>query len=217
MLYSGDMNVDEVRRLYNDEHLGAREIGERLHKTVWQVIKFMKKNGIKRRKCNETLRYVISRQPKSFKKKTILTNEETYLYQAGLMIYWGEGVKVRGTTVDLANSDPNMVKIFLSVLRNIYRVNEARLRVLLYCYANQNVEDLKRYWSNLLKIPLNQFIKPYVRSDYKVEKTNKMPFGVAHVRYNDTKLHWEITQDIAIMVSRLTSSWGGRVDKYTGL
>jgi len=131
---------------------------------------------------------------------------------------WGEGVKAAGTTVDLANSDPLMVTLFLLMLRKIYQVTESKLRVLLYCYGNQDIQKLKIFWSSQLHIPMKQFIKPYLRQDYQPNKSHKMPYGVAHIRYNDTKLHWEITQDIAIMSRHLLDiCWDGRVDKYTSL
>jgi hypothetical protein len=199
------MDVDEIRKLYYVDHLSSAEIGKRLGKTVWQVLKFMKKNGLKRRKCNESLTFVFNRKPKSYDKKKVLTASEQELMSAGLMIYWGEGAKSEGTKVDLANNDPAMAQVFLTMLRRVYRVRESRLRLLLYCYANQNVENLINFWSKLLKIPTHQFIKPYVRKDFKPEKVNKMPHGVIHVRYCDKKLLGEISQDIAIRAMSLLS------------
>ncbi|MEK6881506.1 MAG: hypothetical protein AABY22_17925, partial [Nanoarchaeota archaeon] len=43
---------------------------------------------------------------------------------------------------DLANSNPNVISLFIKMLRQIYGVNEKRLRVYLYCYENQNPEDI---------------------------------------------------------------------------
>jgi hypothetical protein len=205
-MYSRNMEIDEVKRLYEVEHLSAREIGEQLHKTVWQVIKFMKKHGLKRRKCNESLRFVLDRQPKSFHKKTSLSPTDKALFQAGLMLYWGEGVKSGGVTVDFTNSDPKMAKIFINMLRSIYRVNEKRIRLLLYCYPNHNIYLLKEFWSKLLAISSQQFIKPYVSKNYQKDKINKLKYGVIHIRYNDTKLFCELSRDIDIMANRLLAS-----------
>ncbi|MBU1045954.1 hypothetical protein KJ616_02430 [Patescibacteria group bacterium] len=113
------------------------------------------------------------------------------------MLYWAEGAKPnaakRSWTVDLANSDPRMIMLFLRFLRTICRVDKKRLRVFLYCYANQNIDSLKQYWHNITHIPLSQFTKPYVRKDFIQEKTGKMPHGLIHIRYNDKKLILQIS------------------------
>jgi len=198
------MNIGEVRQLYYREGLSAREVGERLGKSVWQVIKFMRKNQIPRRQASETQRIQFQKRPLSYQKKQRLSQLEYRLHEAGLMLYWAEGVKSGQSTVDLANSDQRMIVLFLRVLREIYRVNEGRLRVLLYCYQNQDVSRLIRFWSGLLNIPKHQFIKPYVRRDFDLNKTNRMPHGLVHIRYNDKRLYSQILEDIDIIVSDLS-------------
>ena len=81
-----------------------------------------------------------------------------------------------------------MIKLFLKFLRNICGVDEKRLRVQLYCYSNQRIEDLKKYWYKETDIPISQFIKPYVRNDFLPEKIGKMKYGLVHIRYADKKL-----------------------------
>jgi hypothetical protein len=216
VMYTEYMKVDEVKQLYYVDKLTAREIGERLHVTVWQVIKFMKKHDLPRRRSNESWGYAFSRKPLSFLKKQGLDRKETELLIAGLMLYWAEGTKTAGVTVDLANSDPKMIVLFLTMLRHIYRVDESRLRVLIYCYSDQNVEELSRYWQRLLKIPKKQFIKPYIKQVTRISKRT-MTYGLVHVRYNDKRLFAEIHKDIAIIADGMLESWDGRVDKYTSL
>ena len=110
------------------------------------------------------------------------------------MLYWAEGGKSLGKywSVDLANSDPEMIEVFLKFLRVICRVDESRLRVQLYCYANQDIEKLKEYWYKVTSISKNQFIKPYVRKDFRIEQKDRMKYGLIHVRYNDKKLLYQI-------------------------
>lgn len=202
-MYSRTMDVDEVKNLYYQDGLSAREVGEHLGKTVWQVIKFMRKHNIPRRRAPETQHLQFLRSPLSYQKKTKLNKREQKLYLSGLMLYWAEGVKSSSSTVDFANSDSRMVKLFLKMLRKIYQVNESRLRVLLYCYSNQNKNHLIKYWSKQLKIPKSQFIKPYVRQDYKESKKGKMPYGLVHVRYNDKRLLARVIKDIDIIYSTI--------------
>ena len=112
------------------------------------------------------------------------------------MLYWAEGSKRGKNTVDFANSDPKMIQLFLHFFRSIYQINENKLRVLLYCYANQPVPILIEYWSNVTGIPIGQFTKPYVRSDYQIAKSDRMPSGMIHVRYNDQRLLDQLKSDI---------------------
>lgn len=110
-----------------------------------------------------------------------------------------------------------MVKIFLATLRRIYNVSEERLRVLIYCYGNQNPDNLISYWSKALRLPHSQFTKPYIRWNYDERKKHKMPHGLVHVRYNDKKLFMQIIRDIDIISTTLIARWDGRVAKYTSL
>lgn len=130
------------------------------------------------------------------------------------MLYWAEGSKRNKSTVDFANSDSHMAVIFLKMLREIYGVKESRLRIFIYCYSNQNVEDLKNYWSSLLKVPLGQFTQPFVRQDFKREKTGQMPHGLAHIRYSDSRLLSKIKSDIGIISSKISRD-GGAVNHTT--
>ena len=102
------------------------------------------------------------------------------------MLYWAEGTK-KGDTVDFANSDPKMIKLFMRFLREICGVAESRIRVYLYAFDNQNIVALKRFWSKITHIPLAQFTKPYIRKTDGKTKNQKMPFGMIHIRYNDKR------------------------------
>ncbi len=193
------MTIDEIQDLYYKQQLSAKEVGKQLNVTVWQVYKFMKKHNLPRRSSKETFGYTYARLPLTFSKKTSLTHQEEKLLISGLMLYWAEGAKNTGAVVDLANSDPKMIAVFATFLRKIYQIQEQKLRVLLYCYQNQNESELKTFWSQLLKIPQEQFLKSYVRQDFDPTKINKMPYGVAHLRYYDKKLYSQIQKDLDII------------------
>jgi len=190
------MPLDKIKYFYWKKGLSTREVGKLLGISQWSVISKMRKYKIPRRKPAETLRIQFKKSPLSFNKKITLTAVEAKLYSAGLMLYWAEGAKAQHGIVDFSNCNKQMILLFLSVLRKIYRVQESRIRVLLYCYANQKVESLIDFWSRELKILKSQFTKPYVRNDFKFAQIDKMPFGLVHVRYNDKRLHKQILEDI---------------------
>lgn len=199
IMYSWTMTIDNILNLYTNQGLSTREIGEQLGNTPWQIIRILKKYGVQLRSSAETQRIQFNRSPLSFNKLSSMIQRTKSLYEAGLMLYWAEGGKSNNGVVDFANSDERMVCIFLSMLRNVYRVTEDKLRVLLYCYKNQDVDKLIRYWSNKLSIPSQQFTKPYIRQEYNEKKIHKMERGLVHIRYNDTRLLMRILADIDII------------------
>ena len=195
-------NKDEVIEGYNSG-LNASKLSDKYDISIWSIYKLLKKHGVQRRTPAQSNKLVYDNKPLTFNKKINLTRDEEVLFNAGLLIYLGEGSKRADCTVDLANSNPEMVKIFLKFLRDIYRVNESKLRVLLYCYSNQNVDQLVEYWSSLSNIPREQFSKPYIREDYSREKYGRMEYGLVHIRYSDTKLMSLIKKDMSNLIDLL--------------
>ncbi len=192
-----DHQLDEIKKFYYIDKLSMREIAEKLSISIDAIVYFMRKHHLKRRDFSEINRLRFENKVPSFKIRPINSVYLKELKAIGAMLYWGEGYKSeKGSIVDFANSDPKMILIFLNFLRNIYGLNEKRLRVLLYCYADQNVNKLIRYWSKLTKIPQNQFSKPYTRKDFDISNKRKMEYGLIHIRYSDKKLLLEIKKTI---------------------
>lgn len=180
--------LDHVIILYK-EGLSVREIADKLKVSIDSAYYFFRKNNIQRRNRAEAKNNSYEREKASFNLKNNLSISDKQLRIAGVMLYWGEGSKWQGEKiVDFANSDTDMIKVFLRFLREVCVVNEEKLRVYLYCYANQNQESLISYWSEVTKISKKQFSKPYVRKDYDSNKKGKMKYGLVHIRYADKKL-----------------------------
>jgi hypothetical protein len=204
ILDSFNISSDELRGLYIEDKLSSGDIAREFGVSIHRVMKRLKKYKIPRRSSIESNHLRFLRKPPSFNLKTDLNEEEKLLYNSAVMLYWGEGAKAPpGTGVKFANSDENMALLFLKALREVFRIDESRLRIGLYCYANQNPERLKRYWSELLKVPLNKFIKPYVRYDFNPNKKGKMPHGVVYINYSDKKLWMKIMSEIDIISRRV--------------
>ena len=196
-----NLPLNLVKSLYYKKGLSTIDISKRLKVTPWVVIKFMEKMNLPRRTFREANEKRFERKPISFSLKQYLSLAEKELKIAGTMLYWTEGGKAnpksRLWTVDFANSNPKMIKLFLKFLREICGVDEKRLRIYLYCYADQNANVLRKYWRKLTNIPLAQFTKPYIRKDFLPEKSGKMKYGLVHIRYCDKKLLLQIQKWIA--------------------
>lgn len=188
--------LNELKKLYYDDGLCMQEIAERFSVSIDAVVYFMRKHNLKRRSFSEINQLRFNRKLPSFEKRAIDNSYLKELNLAGIMLYWSEGSKSGNKhTVDFANSDPDMIAVFLNFIRKIYQIDENRLRVLLYCHADQDVDKLISFWSSLTNISKKQFSKPYVRDDFK-SSGRKMLQGLVHIRYSDKKLFLEIEKSI---------------------
>ncbi|HPN96845.1 MAG TPA: hypothetical protein PLK35_03690 [Candidatus Moranbacteria bacterium] len=193
-------SIKKVKKLYYKDKLSVQDIANRLKVSIDAVFYCMRKNGFSRRKSCESNSLKFEKLAPSFKIKKLNTEKLRILKTIGVMLYWGEGCKSdRTQTVDFANSDKDMVILFLKFLRKICGVDEKRLRVYSYFYANQDIQKNINFWSKITKINKKQFTKPYIRNDYREDKLDKMPHGLIHIRYSDIKL------------LRLIKDW---IDKY---
>jgi predicted DNA-binding protein YlxM (UPF0122 family) len=182
--------ISLVKNLYYEQLYSMKEVAQRLGVSRDAVYYFMRKYNLERRNFVEANKVVFDKKPLSFSPKRKLSILEKRLKLAGVMLYWCEGWKgSKGhERIDFVNSDPAMIDIFMRFLRNICGVKESKLRALLYCYSNQNIRSLIKFWSKITQIPIDQFTKPYIRMDFDVHKQNKMPYGLVHIRYTDKKL-----------------------------
>ena len=204
--------VQEIKRLYQDERFSFREVALRMGIGPWRVYRLMRQHRIPLRRGSEQ-NYATYKTKPQFVLKKELTPAEEQLRIAGAMLYWAEGTK-GGTTVDLANCDPDLIALFLDFLRTVCGVAEQRLHVHLYAYADQDVESLKLFWSKLTNIPLNQFIRPHVRPLTANVTGRKMRWGLVHVTYSDGRL----LELILRWGKEFAMFWAGaRVAKWSGL
>ena len=122
------------------------------------------------------------------------------LFLTGTALYWAEGYKkgAQGSkwkAVDFANSDPDLIKIMMKFFRKVCKVENSKIKIQLIAHKNIDIEKALRFWSDLTKIPENQFIKTCCSiSIYSKGKRNKnsLTHGTVHIRINDVKLFFRI-------------------------
>ena len=181
------LSPEQLRKLYWDGKQSVPEIAKAKKVNPHVLYELMRKHGIQRRSLTES-NYLVYRDKPQYQLRRKLTAKQKRLRTAGLMLYWAEGAKHR-TRVDLANTDPNLVLVFLRFLREICGVAESRLRGSLFVYEGQDIKEIRCYWSQLTGIPEAQFTKAYV-SRFRTTRTRKrvLPHGVVHIRYSDKRL-----------------------------
>jgi hypothetical protein len=102
-----------------------------------------------------------------------LTSRELFI--AGVALYWAEGFKSKHERrLGFCNSDPYMVKFYIRWLENFLKVNRQDIvpRLILNISYQERTEELKKYWSKITNIPLNQFTKTFYQQTKWKKKHN---------------------------------------------
>lgn len=126
---------------------------------------------------------------KKFLDSINLSKPKLELFLAGL--YLGDGFKI-DNRLGLGNSNPNIVLLFLTLLRKLYFIDETRIRAAIFGRHDQNPETLIKYWSSLLNILPNQFHKTQLDIRTKNIVSNIDYHGVCAVEYHDTNIQRRI-------------------------
>jgi len=110
------------------------------------------------------------------------------------ILYACEGSKYPSTRcLSFANSDPKMIKFFLTMLREYFDIDEKKFRCRIQQRYDQNSDKLKRFWSSVTRIPLGQFYKNYADKRTEGKLTAKKDYkGVCTLQYFNTNLQFEL-------------------------
>lgn len=109
------------------------------------------------------------------------------------MLYACEGTKARKDkrydrliySIELTNSDQNIIYTFSLFLKNILEADWSRVRGQLFYYPDLNEKELVRFWSEKSEIPIEQFQKSILLKSNPRFKPN--PLGTFKIRYSCKK------------------------------
>ncbi len=120
----------------------------------------------------------------------ILPTENIEFQKALLsMLYWAEGTKSIGTcALTFANTDPRLVLLYISMLRNCFEIDEKKIRIRLHIHYYHKKKETRRYWSKLLNVPENQFGKLWTKPRSKTKKFRHNFKGICIVKYGGVGL-----------------------------
>jgi hypothetical protein len=118
---------------------------------------------------------------------------EREIFIAGLFLYWGEGTKSAEYTTALTNTDPDMLLFYLKWL-DILKVPKNKLKVKLHLYSEMDEDKEKKYWSNLLGIPLSSFRKTYIKHSKlsSITYKNNYNHGTCSILYDNRETYEHI-------------------------
>ncbi len=110
------------------------------------------------------------------------------------ILYLSEGAKTKSTqSLSLGSSNPEIIKLFLYLLKQNFHIDSSKFRARIQCRADQNKVALEDYWYKFTKIPKKQFYstyidkrtigKPTLHKDYK---------GVCTIHYFSREIQFEL-------------------------
>lgn len=111
---------------------------------------------------------------KSLKLIDNLSYKEKLLFLSAL--YWAEGSK---KDFGLSNTDPDLIRVYVNGLREVFQVSDSRLRISIRLYEDLDREKCLSFWSKVVKIPKEDFIGVNI---VKGKKKGKLEHGMCRIR-----------------------------------
>lgn len=134
-------------------------------------------------------RIIITEKIKNEAKREIGKLSKRDLWLIGTALYWAEGAKEksRGARVDLGNSDPNLIKIFLRWIQKVCEVprKDIHFRIYLHETSANRLREVQKYWAEVTGFPINNFQKVTWKKhkiNTRRKNTGKNYYGLLEVR-----------------------------------
>ncbi len=154
-------------------------------------------NKQKREKFITALRYEISNE--LIHKSLSLDTKKAILS----MLYWAEGAKGHDVLM-FANTDPKLILLFTTLLRQCYKLDESKFRIRLHLHWYHKEGEIKKFWSSLLGVSRSQFTKTFRKKRSK-EKTFRKNFGgICFLKYNSVRLKDRIIEYAFALGEKIT-------------
>jgi hypothetical protein len=106
------------------------------------------------------------------------------------MLFWAEGAK-RRTTIRFTNSDPYMLAVFRKFLVEAMAIGPDEIAMSINVYTNNGmtIEEIERYWLDLLKLPstsVRKHMLNHMPTSSSGRARNKLPYGVVTLNVHST-------------------------------
>jgi len=104
----------------------------------------------------------------------------------GTVLHWAEGNKRQTYRVQFANSDSNIVMVYLRFLREILRIPDEKLLTTIRVHPNINISRAIKFWSKTTKLPRERFhiVRQISRASQGKRPFNSLPYGTLDVRFS---------------------------------
>jgi len=110
-----------------------------------------------------------------------------------VMLYWCEGSKSGKGALTFGNSDPKIIELFLRLLRQVYNIDENKLRCTVQCRYGQNTLELERFWRKITGIPKDKFYPTVIDERTKGKPLKKKNYkGVCRIDCFSANIYHEL-------------------------
>jgi hypothetical protein len=110
-----------------------------------------------------------------------LTRKELSLI--GVSLYWAEGAKRDFT---FSNTDPRMVRVFITILKDIFQISNDDFKISLRIYEDLNKKACLTYWSQITGVNLTT--RKTSVDVLKGSKRGKRKYGMCRIRVRKSGL-----------------------------
>jgi len=127
----------------------------------------------------------------------------------GCALFWAEGAKSRNQ-VNFCNTDKRMMLFFVNFLKKYFNVSPEQFALSINCYLNNGLilEQIQKYWLDLLNLPESSLRKCTLKSKYyDGKKSGKYPYGVCKIVVSKTEIVQQIYGAIKEMIGDESDSW----------
>jgi len=118
-------------------------------------------------------------------------------------LYWAEGSKGK-EVLTFANTNPKLQHLFITLLRECFPLDESKFRVRLHLHYYHKIKEVEKYWSDLLKIPLSQFNKTFIKKRGLNKTFRRNVGGICFIKYNSVYLQRRLMQYAYIIGDKFT-------------
>jgi len=101
---------------------------------------------------------------------------EKELALIAVCLYWAEGAKRDFT---FSNTDPRMVKVFITILKKVFDIKKERLQISLRIYEDLDKTKCLKFWSKVTGMVLDKNTSVNI---LKGMKSGKLQYGMCRVR-----------------------------------
>ncbi len=138
------------------------------------------------------------------KKGFLIYKKRDFIHAFACGVFYGEGSKNKNV-VNICNCDAELLVFFVNFLRKYFKVKNEKFRVRVNCYVSKDltIEEISKYWSNKLKIPLSQFQKPTTREG----EWYKHKYGICSVNVNSTEIVQQLFGSIKGYLGEKSDRW----------
>jgi hypothetical protein len=157
--------------------------------SVNSIVYWMDKYQIERRTISEAIYQKHNPNGDPFKIKSVKSISDAKLMGLGIGLYWGEGTRSDKHSIRLGNTDPLLIKSFMTFLERMFGVQSSNLKFGLQIFSDINPQEALDFWTRELGVNSYQFHRPTVTISGSLGTYRKKSlYGVVTVIYHNKKL-----------------------------